>query len=296
MLFSAGCHAGLSVPQAYAANPALPGDTGTAADWAQEFGSRAAAVWVANTGFGYGAVGDVALSERLMALYAKYLVDPSSANSGDALRRAKQEYFLGQGVYGSYDEKVLEQVVFYGIPTYKFGNQTGIAGTGDTLDADRRPDGTGGMPASASISKTFSHTPNTQNGRTSYSIDGETLALNGYPVTPKQSFGITSTDPSLTARGAIIESMEATVETGITPQMVRAVSDLGNDEPAPQPATMVFPTTFQTISGNAQQQRLVVYPGQFSDDRQRSRRGCRRAVAPHQGVVQRVLRRPLHGG
>lgn len=277
VLFSAGCHGGMSVPDAYAtANatyPLLAGSTsGVPYDWAQALSSRKASVWVANTGYGYGSSGDVALSERLMALYAKYLVDPATTGAGDALVKAKQDYFATQGVYGSYDEKALQQVVFYGIPMFHLS--VGAASSSLTAAAAAAPSsggltpqaGSGGLPASASIANTaFNLTSRVADGRTAYSVDGETLVINGYPIQPKTSVDVTSTAAGFTARGATLETMQTSQVAGVVPQMARATADRSSSERAQQPATAVFPTAFQTVAGNANKQRLVIFPGQFSD-------------------------------
>jgi hypothetical protein len=270
ILFSAGCHAGLSVPDAYAdptkGYPLLPNSPGgVSKDWAQALGSRSAAVWVANTGYGYGTPDGIALSERLMTLYAKYLIDPTTSGVGDALVKAKQEYFSGQGVYASYDEKALQQVVLYGIPTFRLGTQTGVGGTtAGTVQAS--VPSTGGPATAAVNGQTFTTTAQTGvNGGTFYSVNGETLTENGYPITPKTSFDVTANDPTLVARGATIESITTKSVSNILPEIARSTIDRVGTETSTRPATVVFPTTFQSVSGTSQHQRLVVYPGQFSD-------------------------------
>ena len=95
--------------------------------------------------------------------------------------------------------------------------------------------------------------------------NGETLVLNGYPIQPKTSINVTSTVAGYTARGATLETMQTSLVPGVVPQMARATADRGSSERAVQPATVVFPTAFQAVSGTTQNQRLVVFPGQFSD-------------------------------
>ncbi len=278
ILFSAGCHSGLAVPDAYAsanaAYPLLSGrTTATSNDWAQAFAARNAAVWIGSSGYAYGAVADVGLTERLLAIYARNLVDPASGGAGDALLKAKQEYFAGQGVYGSYDEKALQQVVFYGIPTFKLdasaasGSLNAAAFSAPAVNGLTPTDGTGGMPASApKANVTFNPVARpTADGRTAYTVDGETLVINGYPVTPKTSFDVTSTRPGYFARGAAIETMDTELVDGVVPEIARATVDRSTTEPASQPDTMVFPTSFQSVAGSGDQQRLVVLPGQFND-------------------------------
>ena len=76
---------------------------------------------------------------------------------------------------------------------------------------------------------------------------------------------ITSTVPGFTARGATLETMQTRLVPGVVPQIARATADRGSSERPVQPATVVFPTAFQTVSGTTNNQRLVVFPGQFSD-------------------------------
>ncbi len=113
ILFTMGCHAGLNVPDVYV------GATSTkASDWAQVYGGQRA-VYVANTGFGYGDTESVALSERLMARFAGHL--DGTVTVGEGLMFAKQAYFGDLGAYGVYDEKVLTESTFYGLPMYRIG-------------------------------------------------------------------------------------------------------------------------------------------------------------------------------
>ncbi|MEM9654639.1 MAG: hypothetical protein AAGA65_21290 [Actinomycetota bacterium] len=114
IVFSMGCHGGLNVPDQLFAD-ADP----RALDWAQTFG-RQQAVFVANTGYGYGETEGVELSERLMQLFAERL--DGSVSVGEALLYAKQTYVgTRQAEYGPFDEKVLQQATFYGLPIYRVG-------------------------------------------------------------------------------------------------------------------------------------------------------------------------------
>ncbi len=120
-----GCHAGLSVPDAY-----VPGtttaDNALKLDWAQALSEAGVSIYVANTGYGIGDTTSVAYSERLMGLYAKEL--DGSLTAGQALVYAKQAYYGSLGAVGVYDLKVLQQVAFYGLPFW----YVGAAPTGST--------------------------------------------------------------------------------------------------------------------------------------------------------------------
>jgi hypothetical protein len=120
VLFSMGCHGGLNVPDAYVAT--LPDGTSAlpdGRDWPQVFSAEQAAVYVANTGFGYGGIYTVDLSERLMGLFAEHL--DGSLTAGEALLFAKQRYSADMGLWGAYDEKALMEATFYGLPMYRIG-------------------------------------------------------------------------------------------------------------------------------------------------------------------------------
>ena len=54
-----------------------------------------------------------------MALYAQEL--DGTVSAGRALMIAKQQYLATTQVLTPYDEKVLQQVVFYGLPMYELG-------------------------------------------------------------------------------------------------------------------------------------------------------------------------------
>ncbi|GAB4002818.1 hypothetical protein [Nocardioides ultimimeridianus] len=111
VVFSMGCHSGLS-----ASDLLLGSNDKRALDFAQAVSSQGG-VFVGNTGFGYGDTDTVALSEQLMGDYAQRL--DGSMTVGDALLYAKNAYFSGLSQYTPYDEKVLEETTFYGLPFYQ---------------------------------------------------------------------------------------------------------------------------------------------------------------------------------
>ena len=112
LLFTIGCHAGLSSVDAYG----VAGDPGLG-DWSAQL-TKGGSVFVGNTGFGYGDTGTVAYSERLLANFASQLATRAST-AGQALMFAKQQYFATLGVAGVYDAKALQEATFYGLPMYR---------------------------------------------------------------------------------------------------------------------------------------------------------------------------------
>jgi hypothetical protein len=111
IVFSMGCHSGLS-----ASDLLLPTEDVRALDFAQAVSSQGG-VFVGNTGFGYGDTDTVALSEQLMNDFAQRL--DGSMSIGDALLYAKNAYFSGTSTFTPYDEKVLQETTFYGLPFYQ---------------------------------------------------------------------------------------------------------------------------------------------------------------------------------
>jgi hypothetical protein len=109
VVFSMGCHSGLS-----ASDKLVSGDR--ALDIAQAVSDQGG-VFVGNTGFGYGDTDTVALSESLMADFAQRL--DGSMTVGDALLYAKNAYFSSLAEFTPYDEKVLNETTFYGLPFYR---------------------------------------------------------------------------------------------------------------------------------------------------------------------------------
>ena len=128
LIFSVGCHSGLNVPDAY-----FPSSARDATDWPQAFGRRGASM-VGNTGFGYADFGSDLYSSRLMVNFVDQLGlfdNGAKPTTGRALMLAKQRYYnsLAPGSLSNYDEKVLGEMLLYGLPMLKISlpNQPGAA-------------------------------------------------------------------------------------------------------------------------------------------------------------------------
>ena len=117
LLFSMGCHAGLDVNDV---EVAPSGVTTPVDDWAKIF-ADSGALWVANTGYGYGDTDTVAYSARLMAAFANGL--DGSVSIGAALTDAKQTYAAGDTVLSAYDLKAMMESTFYGLPMYHLNSR-----------------------------------------------------------------------------------------------------------------------------------------------------------------------------
>ena len=118
LVYSVGCHAGLSVPDNAIAATADP--TGRfQADWASTILKQGGNL-IANTGYGYGDSDTVAYSEKLSLLLTEALTRDTGGQItlGEALLEAKYAYIeiAGPGSLSAFDEKVLLEMNLYGLP------------------------------------------------------------------------------------------------------------------------------------------------------------------------------------
>ena len=267
ILFSMGCHSGTSAPDFY-----LGTSGGDALDWPQAFAQQRA-IWVANTGFGYGDTAAVAYSEKLMARFASALRDGRGA--GEALRMAKQRY-LGEGLSNSYDAKVLSQTVFYGLPMFRVGPGEPPVVTPSLVTPTPDP-AAGGLP---SVTRTVtpdlrSSTIQTDGSRYVYGYDaGESLEAlrekvqisDGRPIQPRVDIDVTAA--GLEARGSIVTAMEMTEEP-IDVSVVQPTVDTSRNAPGAISTDMVYPSAFSNVTnttGAGARSNLVLVPGQFVAD------------------------------
>ena len=222
ILFTMGCHGGLNI------SDTLPGGsaTGKYLDWPELYAEKQAAMYIANTGYGYGDSASVALSERLLALFAKNL-HSDSGSVGEEWVNALQQYFATAGAYDVYDEKVMEETTFYGLPFWHFSTAGSSPGfTPLTTSTD---------PVTGTQSATVNF-PGT--GATTQSQFG--LYRPNLPITSQQ---VTS---SLPARGVWIKSLTSS-ETNTNAILGYPTIDSTAHEPAPNAAPIFFPASPFTL-------------------------------------------------
>jgi len=112
IIFTVGCHAGFN-------------DSGSL-DLAQAYAQKGA-LFVGNTGYGWGGNG-VVYTEKLMKNFAYNMLAGTSARLGKALAAAKKRYYQTESLnFGPYDEKVMMQAVFYGLPMYEITSSGSLA-------------------------------------------------------------------------------------------------------------------------------------------------------------------------
>ncbi len=274
VLFSMGCHAGLSVSDVQVGAPS--------GDWAETIGG----IWSANTGYGYGDTKLVALSEQITANFASRL---GSFSVGKAWQLALQEYAGDLFTLTPYDEKVLQEFTLYGLPMYLTGpaaaatpNLPPVAGTGpgtfvDPFTALQTASISFDLPLSTSSGAGL-HLVTTPDGDY-FEVGGETLQVRSRPVQPLTGTDITVPDGlgglESVAGGALITGLTGVQMTNFDPMVFTPVVDLADgstssvvDAHRPEAADATFPTgiqrvsTFEDDSGQVQQ-RLLVVPGRF---------------------------------
>ena len=259
ILFTMGCHAGLNVPDT------LGGDPVKLKDWAQAYAQARAAVYVANTGFGYGETtkGLSGLSEQLMANFAARL-NSDGKSIGEQWAGALSDYYLSPGAYDVYDEKVMLEATFYGLPFYHFANP-------GTAPAPTPPathdDGDGLQVASMSVTPNATETT-LGDGRSFWSVAGRTQNTIYRPVQPLVSKDVTV--PGLSATGAFMTSLTVSDHAGQKPVQAYPVVDLSLHETTPGFPNIFFPASIvkleRTKLFGAERDSLVVTAGQFRPD------------------------------
>ena len=224
----------------------------------QTFAGRGTAVFVGNTGYGYGDFKTVALSERLMKLFAQNL--DGNLDVGRALLEAKRDYYLSAGNYQGYDEKVLQQAVFYGLPMYHIDATPPAAPAAPAVVTDPV---TGLHAAPLSVQPQFTQ-KTAIDGTTFASIDGDVQTANGYPIVPRTTVDVTQPVASgLIAHGALLTKLTAEESNVPSPAFARAGVGQQANEPAKEPASYAWPAQFATVNLLADEQKLVLLPEQL---------------------------------
>ncbi|HVU74627.1 MAG TPA: PxKF domain-containing protein [Mycobacteriales bacterium] len=288
LLFSLGCHSGLSVPDPYMNVSGSPSAGGK--DWTQSFLGQGA-VWVGNTGFGIGDTDSVAYSEQLMSYFAQDL--DGSLTVGQALSTAKQRYQGQMGIPSVYDEKVMQEAALYGLPFWKVGSTAPAGGgvaapptspappaAGAVLGSPSTDTITGLSSQDVTLTPTFTKHPTAADGTsgratrgTWWSIGDEVQATHYRALQPKTEVVVTR--PGTTVHGGLITALTSndfrnSDGSGIDPVNVMPTEDQGSLSAEAQSVNQIFPTTFAAITSTempyGNEQRLVVVPGQFVAD------------------------------
>jgi CSLREA domain-containing protein len=291
--FSVGCHSGLNQCDVCSAQPFA------GLDWAQAFAQKRA-VWIGNTGFGYGDDAAIALNEEIMLSFTRLLRSSATAAVGEALRQAKQDYALSSiGSYGPYNEKALYVTTLYGLPMYRLD----VPNPSAAQEADRMQGIVAGPATRLSPSlfvQTFTVAPTlreaTRPNGGFFTANGAAQTLLYNPIQPRVDLDVTS--PAgipipLVAHGALFLEGSYDTLTGFDPVITMPVTDTERYEPqfiyeGWQPATLSLLNRFQTASGA--RERLVLTLGQFQHTEVKSDAATGRVwVVGNERIYDRVI-------
>ncbi len=275
IIFSMGCHGGLNVSDQQIGD----GPDNTNGDWAQTFAADQA-IFIGNTGFGYGDTEAVAYTERLMALFAENAVRPVllpdglQTTIGQALTFAKNTYAADLSTFSVYDEKALMESTFYGLPFYRVGATPVPAPPAP--ETTTVPDATG--IETFTVNATPANTPATTDRGTIWSNpdangDPQTIVAPARPIQPSESFEISVVDDADTtnlaqvAHGALVLDMVSTYQSPVDPVIAAVTFNESEDSPEPPIGDQVFPAKPVTINSSTtvggERQTLVLATGQF---------------------------------
>jgi len=223
ILFTMGCHGGLNIADTLGPPTAAPNKY---LDWPELYAEKQAAMYIANTGYGYGDSDSVALSERLMSLFAKNL-HSDSGSVGEEWVDALQQYFATAGAYDVYDQKVMEETTYYGLPFWHFSTA-------------------GSSPSFTPLTTSADPITGTQSATVNFPAAGDTTQSQFglyRPILPITSQQVTS---SLPARGVWIKSLTSN-DTNTNAVIGYPTIDLTAHEQAPSISPIFFPASPFTL-------------------------------------------------
>ena len=154
----------------------------------------------------------IGLSEKIIRLFTRALLEGTKSSMGKALAKAKTLYYQQDQDFSAHDEKVMQQVIFYGLPMYEL--ETGAVldepgndfpGVGFSPDLPNDPLGETTI-LTGSVAIDFQEA---QNLALSETTDGDYYALNGsihivpgQPIQPLHFGDVTVAQ--LPARGVVL--------------------------------------------------------------------------------------------
>ena len=238
VLYSIGCHSGTTVFDGY-----KPGVDALERDWAQE--KATGGVYVAQTGFGYGSRGSVAMHEWIIREFGKN-VHTGWQTAGQSLIFAQNAY-LAEGVYDVFDEKVLHTTALYGLPMFRIGANTPPPAPGSTAT---QTDPISGLQSSNFHLEPDYDAPTTSatTGRSTRS-SGVSVAAAGGPRVAKTP-PLDVTNQTLRAHDALPTALVTDEADGRNPLLDYPVLADTALEPEPEVADIVFPDVLPQMTVN----------------------------------------------
>jgi alpha-tubulin suppressor-like RCC1 family protein len=214
VVYTAGCHSALGVPDDYA----IAGDD-RAHDFAQAYGAKGLAVMVGNFGYGYADSDTVAYSARLQALFSERT---SSTDLGTALVLAKRRYLATLSSLSPYDLKSMQQMVLWGVAQYRF---PGVAAPGQAVSGQAfGPSSAAADPVTGLPSQAFSVGTSANELRFA-NPDGSSVYSNG-SLTPPADDGTPTFVSAQATDPAVADHDPATVSSAGHPVLAAQFVDL----------------------------------------------------------------------
>jgi hypothetical protein len=271
LIFSVGCHGGLNTGDELGRAAASAEIAPLYQDWAQTYAQGGIAAYVANTGFGYGDTDSVAASEKLYELFAENLNKGSSA-IGDNWFTALTNYYLGASIYSAYDEKVMLEATFYGLPFYHFGTAPTAA---DSSSMTAAPSGSIdiGSTSVTGLGPGASPTPG-QGGTQYWKGPAGTLTVPYRPIQPLATKDVTVAGKK--ARDIFVTSLTTHDVDDPSPTQGSPVVNAFKNEPSKRFADSYWPASFTALQrapvfGSGERAMAVITLGQYRPEQQRER-------------------------
>jgi hypothetical protein len=270
IIYTLGCHSGLNVPPTNSLEPI---------DLPEAFARRGAS-YIGNSGFGYGVRGAIGLSEQLMRLYTNELIKRTDGTLGQALVTAKAQYFQRTPVqnFSAFDEKVMQQLIFYGLPMYRI---TGLQSPGvlgeefPGVEVEIDPPSLSGEVISTTVRINFQRAIDTGVLSEVETDNGSYLSLNGYtssgvdaPIQPLHFRSLSG--GAAPPRSVIIQSGDIRSSAVADPLIGAPINEYLTGDPDDDTffdfATGWFPAAPSTLQVLGDQATLVTELAQFNAD------------------------------
>jgi Tol biopolymer transport system component len=252
LFWTPGCHGALNVPP----------EAEVAMDTVQALVSQSALL-AGNTGYGWGYQHGIGLSEQLMLNYTRHLLEGEQTTAGQALVAAKQQYYLEELDFDEYDEKILVEATFYGIPMTRV-TSPGL-GQSVTAAVSSRHSMVESMDDLTVQSVHYDFpalTAETTTQGTFYSCDGQIERGDGTPVQPRYTDPISATAEE--PHGVVLRAALGEELHGFDPVVDEAIWEIGSggSEPVFDDSAW-FPGTLLRLNQVGGQSELAIGLGQF---------------------------------
>ncbi len=286
LVFSMGCHAGLSVPDDDIAGSDPENGFDPALDFPQAM-ARQGGVYIANTGYGLGDTEGLAGTEKLMAVFAED-VTRGDYSVGRALAEAKKRYLLGLSAVTTYDEKSSIQFTLYGLPQYELpvtnsSIQSAMSGSGSLATASM-PSASGAPQAvhvkvidgsQILVDRDYALEEIAGKNGTYFKADGQTQATSDRPIQPSIVIPIPQDATRGDVHGLIYRQGEFVEIQDFDPSISRHTTEWEVGPTENQIAVEGWwpaePASVNTLEKpgalkRQRQQQLVVVPAQFKPE------------------------------